>query len=179
MTAAGASPSIDPDAELDALVGQMLGQLPKPVDWRRISAQEVTAEWAALNTWVQWLVSRYSLDHREVPPCWFRHAAVVEELSALRTAQASAFHTTQPATGPLDWHQSFGYTRLRLRDWIARTGCKPGGHREDTSPQWSTDPETGRHRAQFQAFTTEDEHARREHEIHGVFGDFEPAPNSP
>lgn len=160
------TPSVDPDAELDALVDLMLGQLPKPVDWRRIPAHAAAVEWAALDTWVRWLTTRYALDHRELPPCWFRHAAMVEELSALRTAHASALHPTQPATGPLDWHQSFGFARLRMRDWVARTGCKPGGHRGDTPAEWSTEPAAGVYRSQIQAFIADDERAGREHEVH-------------
>ena len=155
----------DPDAELDALVDQMLGQTPKPVDWRRIPARSRAAEWAVLDVWVRWLARRYALDHRELPPCWFRHAAVVEELSALRTAHAAAFHPTQPATGPVDWHQSLGYARLRLRDWIARTGCKPGGHRDDTVAEWTTKPASNGYDAQLQAFVVADEQARREREL--------------
>ena len=165
----GATPSEDPDTELDALVDLMLGQLPKPVDWRRIPAHAAAAEWAALDTWVRWRAARYALDHRELPPCWFRHAAVVEELSALRTAHASAFHPTQPAPGPLDWHQSLGYTRLRMRDWVARTGCKPGGHRGDTVAEWSTEPAAGEYGSQIQAFIADDEQARREHEVDSSF----------
>ena len=165
----GATSSADPDTELDALVDLMLGQLPKPVDWRRIPAHAAAAEWAALDTWVRWLAARYALDHRELPPCWFRHAAVVEELSALRTAHASAFHPTQPAPGPLDWHQSLGYTRLRMRDWVARTGCKPGGHRGDTAADWTTEPTAGGYGAQLQAFIADDEQARREHEVDSSF----------
>jgi len=166
----GATPPTDPDAEFDALVDQMLGQIPKPIDWRRVPAHAAPAEWAALDTWVRWLAARYALDHRELPPCWFRHGAVVEELSALRTAHAIAFHPTQPATGPIDWHQSLGYARLRLRDWAARSGCKPGGHREDTAPQWSIDPATGGYRTQIQAFIADDEQAGDERDIDGAFG---------
>lgn len=175
----GASPSVDPDAELDALVGQMLGHLPQPVDWRRVPAHAICAEWAALDTWVRWLAARYALDHRELPPCWYRHAAVVEELSALRTAHASAFHPTQPPTGPVDWHQSLGYARQRLRDWVARTGCKPGGHRDDTAPAWATHPTPGGYRTQIQEFIADDEQARREREVDAALGAADPPLHRP
>ena len=120
----------DPNDELDALVDQVLDRAPRPTDWARVPAHEAPMQWAALDAWVRWLVRRYTLDHRDVPPCWYRHGALVQELTALRDAHAGAYHPAQPLGGPADWHQTLGYTRLRCRDWVARTGCKPGEHRD-------------------------------------------------
>jgi hypothetical protein len=84
-----------------------------------------------LQDWVAWVVDRYSLDHRVIPGCWDNHAALIEELSALRTAWIAAFCVTARPEAPLDWHQSFQFARQRLSDWASRTGCRPGEHRPD------------------------------------------------
>lgn len=123
--------------EGEAVAERVLSHAHRPIDWRCVSFDEAPLLWAALDTWVRWLVTRYSLEHRDVPPCWFRHPALVEELCALRTAHVDAFHPAHPPGGPAEWHTTLGNTRARLRDWAARTGCKPGAHRDDAPIAWS------------------------------------------
>lgn len=113
---------------------------PTPVDWRKVTADDNDTQWSALDGWVRWLVGRYALDHREIPPCWHRHGSLVEELSALRTAHALAFDPDQPANAPNDWHLALGNTRGRLRDFATRTNCRPGEHRPDQAQAWPDDP---------------------------------------
>lgn len=137
--------------ELDALVEQVLGRAPRPVAWTRVTAADAPAQWAALDEWVRWLVTRYALDHRDVPPCWYRHGSLVEELSALRGAHTVAFDPSQPAGGAADWHTTFGYARARLQGWNARTGCKSGQHRDDTPAEWALDPHASSYHAAFTA----------------------------
>jgi alpha-L-arabinofuranosidase len=97
--------------------------------WASLSGQEQQEAFDALDDWVDWLVDRYQLDHRVVPPCWLEHTALLEELSALRTAWLEAFCITASGRDPLDWHAAFATARQRLSDWAARTGCRPGEHR--------------------------------------------------
>jgi hypothetical protein len=157
----GAHDPPDP-TDLDALVEQILGRAPRPVAWTRITAADAPAQWAALDTWVRWLVTRYALDHRDVPPCWYRHGYLVEELSALRGAHLVAFDPSQPASAPADWHTTFGNTRTRIRDWNTRTGCKPAQHRADTPADWAQEPDRSDQAADFAAFTHADRRARRD-----------------
>jgi hypothetical protein len=82
-----------------------------------------------LADWVHWAIDRYTLDHRTVPPCWDNHGALIEELSALRTAWIGAFCITARPDAPLAWHHQFQVARQRLSDWASRTGCRPGEHR--------------------------------------------------
>jgi hypothetical protein len=152
-----------PDAaDLDALVEEILGRAPRQVAWTRVTAADAPAQWAALDAWVRWLVTRYALDHRDVPPCWYRHGCLVEELSALRGAHLVAFDPSQPASAPADWHTTFGNTRTRIRDWNARTGCKPGQHRVDIPADWALDPESCGHVTDLAAFTHADQRARQD-----------------
>ncbi len=66
-----------------------------------------------------------------VPDCWDRHPALIEELSALRTARALACDPTTSGGEALHCQEHFAATRHRLVDWVARTGCRPGEHRND------------------------------------------------
>ncbi|MBA3743173.1 hypothetical protein [Sporichthya sp.] len=103
-----------------------------PVCWATLSDVETEDALEELDDWVTWLVDRYSLDHRAVPPCWEQHGALVEELSALRTAWISAFNITGRPEAPLEWHAHFAAALRRLIDWASRTGCRTGGqHRPD------------------------------------------------
>ncbi len=125
-----------PDEEADALVAQALRHKPRPVEWADLSPSEEADQLDALDRWVRWLVLRYRLDQREVPPCWALHDELVEELAALRTARQGAYAREGPLTGPSDWHQTLAATRHRLSQWIARTGCRVGHHREAPTPPW-------------------------------------------
>jgi hypothetical protein len=100
-----------------------------PVCWATLTATETHEEHEALADWVAWLVDRYALDHRTVPPCWDKHGALVEELSALRTAWLAAYAITGRPEAPLEWHAHFALARHRLADVVTRTGCRPGEHR--------------------------------------------------
>ena len=58
----------------------------------RLRPEELRRCWAELHVWVSWFVDRYHLAD-EVPPCWPRHPALVDELSAL-------WHYHQEVTRP-------------------------------------------------------------------------------
>lgn len=106
---------------------------PVPVCWPVLTASESQEQLDALTDWTRWLADRYALDHRTVPPCWSRHGALLEELSALRTAWLTAYAVTSAGDAPLDWHAHFAAARQRLADWVSRTGCRSGEHRQDAS----------------------------------------------
>ncbi len=103
---------------------------PLPICWPSLTAKERGEQFDALTDWLHWLTACYALDHRVVPSCWTQHAALVEELSALRTAWLSAFAATSPGSAPLEWHSHFAASRQRLADWVSRSGCRPGEHRQ-------------------------------------------------
>ena len=48
----------------------------------RPAPEELRRCWADLHVWVSWFVDRYHLAD-DVPPCWPRHPALVDELIAL------------------------------------------------------------------------------------------------
>jgi hypothetical protein len=101
-----------------------------PVRWDTLTPIETATHLQLLDAWLDWLIPRYGLDHRTVPDCWQQHGAPVEELSALHTAWLSAYALTSPGGSPLAWHAAFATARIRLADWIAKSGCRPAVHRK-------------------------------------------------
>jgi hypothetical protein len=106
---------------------------PIPFAWAAQTPRDEELLLADLRRWVVWLVERYPLDHRTVPDCWPQHAELIEELSALHLAWEGAFATTAPPDAPLQWHERFATARQRLAEWVSRTGCRPGSHREPSA----------------------------------------------
>lgn len=147
--------SVDADDSLLDAVRQDLDQLrtparghhnaPRVVCWPELSVHEAAAELQHLSEWISWLVGRYSLDHRAIPPCWHRHGALVEELCALHTLWQACFAAGASPADPANFHQHLNLALQRLRDWAARRDCKPGHHRDDQPPVWppTADPGQG------------------------------------
>jgi len=114
---------------------------PQPICWPRLNREAAVDTWHGLDAWIRWCVRRYGLDHRTIPPCWYQHGALVEELSALRTGWQAAHAPTAPGNAPLEWHALFALSRQRLQDWVARSGCRPDEHRDQHQVTWVEDPD--------------------------------------
>jgi hypothetical protein len=85
--------------------------------------------WTALGGWVAWLHERYPLGRR-VPPCWWRHPAVVQELVALRAGWLTALDAAGGAV--LDWQERLPAALERIGGWLP-AACL-GGHHADDPP---------------------------------------------
>lgn len=112
--------------------------LPVPIVWSAHTPADQALFLEELDLWVDWLTDRYRLDHRTVPNCWREHPELLEELSALHLAWQGAFATSAAPDEALRWHEHFAAAGLRLNDWVARTGCRPGAHRSRAMPVDST-----------------------------------------
>jgi hypothetical protein len=120
---------------LDALLGRATG----PVMWDALSGEDAAAQWQALRSWVSWFRTTFAVDHRVVPPCWYRHDAVVELLSALRDHWRAAYDPLNSPTAASEWHRVLAQLEPRLREWAARTGCTPTEHRPDARQAYPDD----------------------------------------
>jgi hypothetical protein len=69
---------------------------PQPACWPRLDHDAAVHAWHGLDAWIRWCIRRYDVDHRTIPPCRFRHGALVEELGALRTGRQAAHSPTAP-----------------------------------------------------------------------------------
>lgn len=112
-----------------------------PICWPWISVLGEQGSLDELGIWVDWLRDRYGLRPHEIPTCWEHHGALVEELSALRTAWLSAFACDAPPGDPLRWHEAFDRARRRLCSWTTRSGS----HAAAVCP---STPDTGRRQEQ-------------------------------
>lgn len=59
--------------------------------WSRMDRDRAAALWVELEEWVQWLRETYQFPQGQFPPCWYRHGAVREELTALMAAHKAAY----------------------------------------------------------------------------------------
>jgi hypothetical protein len=100
-----------------------------PICWPVYNDEDEQKMLAEVTEWVDWTRWRFALDHRTIPDCWMQHGPLIEELSALCTAWKTAYSGID-GTAPLLWMNHFEVARHRLTDWVARTGCRPGEHRE-------------------------------------------------
>ncbi|OZC69776.1 hypothetical protein CH294_26815 [Rhodococcus sp. 14-2483-1-1] len=78
---------------------------PGAIDWPYLDKDSAARLWVELGTWVEWLRDRYELG-RTIPPCWFKHGPVVEELTAAMFARREAYQQGKNAYhgGPAAWH---------------------------------------------------------------------------
>ena len=120
---------------LDALLGRAAG----PVMWDVLSPEDATEQWRTLRAWVSWFRTRFGFDHRVVPPCWYRHDALVELLSALRDHWRAAYDPLNSPTAASEWHRVLAQLEPRLREWAARTGCTRTEHRPDARQAYPDD----------------------------------------
>ena len=103
------------------------------IDWRHLSPEQANAEWTALREWVEWFTVRYNVAVSVVPGCWWKHGALVEELSALHVAHLAAFDDSDTGLGPIVWHERLALARTRLQH--AGAGCS-SGHFELKPRSW-------------------------------------------
>jgi hypothetical protein len=126
--------------------------------WQQLPAALAAQAWAELTRWVDELVARYEL-HEQLPTCWYRHGAMVEELHALHTSWYGAY--ASPQAGPADpvyWHDQLERVLTRIRTWDIR-GCVSGQHR--SAPPPTVDPTLRSERGQY---IDADLHRRAAHE---------------
>jgi hypothetical protein len=129
----------DAAAAVDARLEAMLGAVSGPLNWRAVTPDEAPDRWRALREWVDWFRAEFDYDHRVVPPCWYRHRALVNLLSALRDHWRFAYDPMNTAVAAADWHRALIVLEARLREWAARTGCTVAEHRPDVLADYPDD----------------------------------------
>jgi hypothetical protein len=121
------------DAQLESLFSRKSSG---PLNWRTMPGADAIDEWQTLREWVDATRREFALDHRTIPPCWYRHPALVSVLSALRDHWSAAHDPMAGLNGPSEWHRAFMLLETRLRDWAARTGCTASQHRRDVIAEY-------------------------------------------
>lgn len=114
-----------------------------PYCWRYVSAAEARGLWIRLRDWVDWVNGRYFASSWEsIRPCWFRHPAAVEELTALWAAWEAAYRSSDEGEGFSDaalwWHEKLHTVVHRL--WDEQFAECKAGHQEPDIYARTTDP---------------------------------------
>ncbi|MER7674141.1 hypothetical protein ABTY61_37565 [Kitasatospora sp. NPDC096128] len=100
-----------------------------PVLWRALTAEQSGVLWPEFVAWVVWLADAYELTTEQLPrQCWWQHAGVVEELTALWTSHASAYASEEDVgASPYLWQDALARAVERInRNWLG--GCVNGFH---------------------------------------------------
>ncbi len=111
-----------------------------PINWWRLDIEEQAETLEVLVEWVPELVRRYGLSDAYVPPCWYEHEALVQELLALfqyRNQQQFNEALGPPPSAPLDYHYQQQLALTRLRFWAAMTGCNSAEHFPAQVQSWA------------------------------------------
>jgi len=113
------------------------GGLNPPIDWWKLSQAERRAQLNRVWSFTQRLVRSYRLPGEIVPPCWFRHEEMVQELMALMQYRNEQQFIEQQSPGAaLDFHYQLGLWTARMRAWTLEAGCKPNEHLTKALPMW-------------------------------------------
>lgn len=108
--------------------------------WRELDPRGAAELWADLLDWVDWLRHRYQLGAR-VPACWYRHEAIVEELTALMAAHTAAYwcdpdSVDLPREDMTAWHTQWLWPTVeRLTRNSDFSACRPHHCRYQNHPQ--------------------------------------------
>ncbi|OJV75930.1 MAG: hypothetical protein BGO37_06740 [Cellulomonas sp. 73-92] len=136
-------------AQYEQHISQVLGEVPRPVNWRTLPPEDLEQELLDLNAWVDWLRHEYGLPAQVIPPLWHRHRELVWELSALRQHWLFCYDPQAKGNQALAWHHDFALARDRLRDWVAISGTRLDRDRPTRITPWPggeaanwTDPDT-------------------------------------
>ena len=94
----------------------------RPMNLNLLTSLEASIYWVDLDAWVTWLRREYGLGATVVPPLWHRHPELRWELSALHTAWLSSYDPEASASAPITWHRELTEARVRLAEWVSRSG---------------------------------------------------------
>jgi hypothetical protein len=111
-------------------------ELPGPINWNLLDAEQAEIEWRDLDRFVQWLKTAFGLSPAIVPPYWHRHDELVWELSALHCHWLNCYHESASPSAPISWMREFAEARSRLRDWVSICGTRLDRDRPTRQTTW-------------------------------------------
>lgn len=97
-----------------------------PFRWENLDPDQTRDTWQKLGHWVRWLCQRFRID--DIPPCWYQHGDLVEELTALWLAWEGSYYSDARFDDPVRWLDWLARTRTRLARRSPRCGI--GTHKE-------------------------------------------------
>ncbi|MCA1220200.1 hypothetical protein [Streptomyces sp. 8L] len=114
-----------------------------PVRWHDLDGEQHSLLWPRFIHWVIWVADRYEMTTDQLPrQCWWKHGAVVEELTALWTSHESAYASGQDGgAAPYLWQDALARAVERMgRFWLG--ACRNGQHKQrHREAPWGGDTE--------------------------------------
>jgi len=109
--------------------------VPMVVCWDDLSPDQYTHQLADLADWIGWLRVTYRVPASVIPPCWFTHPGIREDVGHLWTGWLLTRHA-DAGVGMigLDWDQRRESAISRLREATAITGCTATRHQAEPEP---------------------------------------------
>lgn len=108
----------------------------KPTRWRDLGPDDAMDYWPILDAWVRWWIEREGIPTSVVPPCWYMHGRIVEELTALERGYDTLYHPTSPGNGALSFRREVEASRIRLANHTTTLGCDAENHRDERPIDW-------------------------------------------
>ena len=109
--------------------------IPMVVCWDDLDPTTYASRLSELADWITWLRATYRIPATVIPPCWFTHPGIREDIGHLWTGWQLTRH---PDAGVgmigLDWDQRKDATINRLREATAITGCTATRHQPEPEP---------------------------------------------
>lgn len=113
-------------------------KLGPPVNWWALTRSERVETLEVVSMFTTELVRRYALSSAVIPPCWFKHESLVQELLALfQYRNQQQFMEIAPPGAPLEFHVQLQVTIHRLTKWTAVSSCTEQVHRESRVAAWA------------------------------------------
>ena len=106
--------------------------VPMVICWDELDPAGYARTLRDLADWLDWLRGTYRLPYTVIPPCWFSHPGLREDLGHLWTGWLLTRHPDAGVgmTG-LDWDARREQTIARLREATAITGCTGTRHADE------------------------------------------------
>jgi hypothetical protein len=109
------------------------------VCWDDLDSTTYASRLTELANWITWLRATYRIPATVIPPCWFTHPGIREDIGHLWAGWQLTRH---PDAGVgmigLDWDQRKDATITRLREATAITGCTATRHQPEPEPMRNT-----------------------------------------
>lgn len=140
MTLTNASSALPP-SDSSALHGHPeKEEQPGTIPWDHLSAHDYRSALEDLGSWLAWLVPAYRIPPSVIPPCWFLHNGVIEELGHLWTGWRVTRHS-ESGVGMvgLEWDNHRERVTGRLRELVATAGCNGMNHSSKPGPLLNRD----------------------------------------
>ncbi|MEZ0070069.1 hypothetical protein ABIA32_006121 [Streptacidiphilus sp. MAP12-20] len=107
------------------------------ISWTELTPTQRSVLWPQFVLWTLWLADRYEVTNDQIPrQCWWKHGALVEELTALWTSHQSAYAAEEDAgSAPYLWQDALSRAIERIgRLWLG--SCRNGQHKERHRQPW-------------------------------------------